>query len=132
MPHFAEGFDWPVRGRISGVYGSQRILNGEPRAPHLGLDVAVGVGTPLAAAAGGRVTLAEDLYFTGNTMLIEHGHGVTTLYAHLSRLDLREGDAVARGQVIGLSGATGRVTGPHLHLGLSWFSTSLDPRPVLP
>ena len=131
-PFFAEGFDWPVRGRISGVYGSQRILNGEPRAPHLGLDVAVGVGTPLAAAAGGRVTLAEDLYFTGNTVLIEHGHGVTTLYAHLSRLDLREGEAVSRGQVIGLSGATGRVTGPHLHLGMFWFSTPVDPRPLLP
>jgi murein DD-endopeptidase MepM/ murein hydrolase activator NlpD len=131
-PFFAEGFEWPARGRISGVYGSQRILNGQPRAPHLGLDVAVPVGTPLMAAAGGRVTLAEDLYFTGNTMLIEHGHGVTTLYAHMSRLDLGEGDAVSRGQVIGLSGATGRVTGPHLHLGLFWLATSLDPRPVLP
>ncbi|SHJ98797.1 Peptidase family M23 [Roseomonas rosea] len=131
-PHFAEGFEWPARGRISGVYGSQRILNGQPRAPHLGLDVAVPVGTPLVAAASGRVTLAEDLYFTGNTMLIEHGHGVTTLYAHMSRLDLREGDPVSRGQVIGASGATGRVTGPHLHLGLFWLATSLDPRPVLP
>ena len=132
VPHFADGFDWPARGRISGVYGSQRILNGQPRAPHLGLDVAVPVGTPLVTAAPGRVTLAEDLYFTGNTMLIEHGHGVTTLYAHMSRLDLREGDTVLRGQVIGASGATGRVTGPHLHLGLFWLSTSLDPRPVLP
>jgi len=132
VPHFAEGFEWPARGRISGVYGSQRILNGQPRAPHLGLDVAVPVGTPLVAAAGGRVTLAEDLYFTGHTMLVEHGHGVTTLYAHMSRLDLREGDAVGRGQVIGLSGATGRVTGPHLHLGMFWLSTSVDPRPVLP
>ena len=131
-PHFAEGFAWPAEGRISGVYGSQRILNGEPRAPHLGLDIAVPVGTPLHAAAGGRVTLAEDLYFTGNTMLIEHGHGVTTLYAHMSRLDLGQGDSVERGQVIGLSGATGRVTGPHLHLGLFWLSTSLDPRLVLP
>ena len=132
IPHFAEGFEWPARGRISGVYGSQRILNGQPRAPHLGLDVAVPVGTPLVAAAAGRVTLAEDLYFTGHTMLIEHGHGVTTLYAHMSRLDLGVGDSVARGQVIGASGATGRVTGPHLHLGLFWLSTSVDPRPVLP
>ena len=132
VPHFAEGFDWPARGRISGVYGSQRILNGQPRAPHLGLDVAVPVGTPLAAAAGGRVTLAEDLYFTGNTLLIEHGHGVTTLYAHMSRFDVRAGEEVSRGQVVGASGATGRVTGPHLHLGLFWLSTSLDPRPVLP
>ncbi|MBP0444843.1 M23 family metallopeptidase [Roseomonas sp. SSH11] len=132
IPHFADGFEWPARGRISGVYGSQRILNGQPRAPHLGLDVAVPVGTPLVAAASGRVTLADDLYFTGQTMLIEHGHGVTTLYAHMSRLDLQEGDTVSRGQVIGASGATGRVTGPHLHLGLFWLSTSVDPRPVLP
>ncbi|MBI0538955.1 M23 family metallopeptidase [Roseomonas sp. KE2513] len=131
-PYFAEGFDWPAHGRISGVYGSQRILNGQPRAPHLGLDIAVPVGTPLVAAAGGRVTLAEDLYFTGNTLLIEHGHGVTTLYAHMSRFNLGQGDQVSRGQVIGASGATGRVTGPHLHLGLFWLSTSLDPRPVLP
>ncbi|WP_052401443.1 M23 family metallopeptidase [Muricoccus aerilatus] len=131
-PYFAEGFDWPAHGRISGVYGSQRILNGQPRAPHLGLDIAVPVGTPLVAAAGGRVTLAEDLYFTGNTLLIEHGHGVTTLYAHMSRFNVGQGDQVSRGQVIGASGATGRVTGPHLHLGLFWLSTSLDPRPVLP
>jgi murein DD-endopeptidase MepM/ murein hydrolase activator NlpD len=132
VPHFAEGFAWPAEGRISGVYGSQRILNGEPRAPHLGLDVAVPVGTPLLAAAGGRVTLTGDLYFTGNTLLIEHGHGVTTFYAHMSRIDVREGQAVSRGEPIGLSGATGRVTGPHLHLGLFWFATSLDPRPILP
>jgi murein DD-endopeptidase MepM/ murein hydrolase activator NlpD len=131
-PHFAEGFEWPTRGRISGVYGSQRILNGQPRAPHLGLDIAVPTGTPLAAAASGRVTLADDLYFTGNTLLIEHGHGVTTLYAHMSRLDVREGEAVSRGQVIGASGATGRVTGPHLHLALFWLATALDPRPLLP
>jgi murein DD-endopeptidase MepM/ murein hydrolase activator NlpD len=131
-PHFAEGFEWPARGRISGVYGSQRILNGQPRAPHLGLDIAVPTGTPLAAAASGRVTLAGDLYFTGNTLLIEHGHGVTTLYAHMSRLDVREGEAVSRGQVIGASGATGRVTGPHLHLALFWLATPLDPRPLLP
>ncbi|MFH5923459.1 M23 family metallopeptidase [Roseomonas xinghualingensis] len=131
-PHFAEGLEWPTRGRISGVYGSQRILNGQPRAPHLGLDVAVPTGTPLAAAATGRVTLAGDLYFTGNTLLIEHGHGVTTLYAHMSRLDVREGEAVSRGQVIGASGATGRVTGPHLHLALFWLATPVDPRPLLP
>ncbi len=132
VPHFAEGFAWPATGRISGIYGSQRILNGQPRAPHLGLDVAVGVGTPLVAAAGGRVTLAEDLYFTGNTVLIEHGHGVATFYAHLSRMDVREGQEVGRAQPIGLSGATGRVTGPHLHLGMFWFSTAVDPHPALP
>lgn len=132
VPHFAEGFAWPATGRISGIYGSQRILNGQPRAPHLGLDVAVPVGTPLVSAAAGRVTMAEDLYFTGNTILVEHGHGVTTFYAHMSRMDVREGQEVGRAQPIGLSGATGRVTGPHLHLGLFWFSVSVDPHPVLP
>ena len=130
-PYFAEGFDWPAHGRISGVYGSQRILNGQPRAPHLGLDIAVPVGTPLVAAAGGRVTLAEDLYFTGNTLLIEHGHGVTTLYAHMSRFNVGQGDQVSRGQVIGASGATGRVTGPHLHWITRYGAVTVDPASVL-
>lgn len=133
VPHFAGGLDWPARGRISGVFGSQRVLNGQPRAPHLGLDVAGPVGTPVATCAPGRVTLAaDDLYFTGGTVLVEHGHGITTLYAHLSRLDVSEGQEVGRGQVIGLMGATGRVTGPHLHLGLFWGATALDPATALP
>lgn len=131
-PHFAEGFHWPATGRISGVYGSQRILNGEPRAPHLGLDIAVPVGTPLRAAAAGQVVLAEDLYFTGLTTILDHGHGVQTLYAHMSRLDTRPGTLLAAGAPLGLSGATGRVTGPHLHFGLTWFTTWLDPQPLLP
>lgn len=132
LPHFAEGFDWPAHGRISGVFGSQRILNGEPRAPHLGLDIAAPTGTPCATMAPGRVLLAEDLYFTGNTVLVDHGHGVVSLYAHLSAMDVREGAMLARGQRLGAIGATGRVTGPHLHLGLHWFATALDPRPLLP
>lgn len=131
-PHFAAGFLWPATGRISGVYGSQRILNGEPRAPHLGLDVAVPVGTPLRAAAAGRVLLAMDLYFTGNTIVLDHGFGVQTLYAHMSRLDVAEGEMLAAGQGIGLSGATGRVTGPHLHFGMNWFATAVDPASALP
>ena len=90
-PHFAAGFVWPATGRISGVYGSQRILNGEARAPHVGLDVAVPVGTPLRAAAAGRVLLAMDLYFTGGTVVIDHGFGVQTLYAHMSRLEVTAG-----------------------------------------
>lgn len=132
MPYFAEPFAWPARGRISGVYGSQRILNGEPRAAHLGLDIATPTGTPCAAMGGGRVALAEDLYFTGNTVIIQHGHGLTSLYAHLSAIDVAEGAMVRQGQRIGATGATGRVTGPHLHLGVSWFATALDPRPLLP
>lgn len=132
LPHFAEGFVWPARGRISGVFGSQRILNGEPRAPHLGLDIAAPTGTPCAAMGAGRVLLADDLYFTGNTVLLDHGHGVVSLYAHLSAMDVREGEMLARGQRLGAIGATGRVTGPHLHLALHWFATALDPRPLLP
>jgi murein DD-endopeptidase MepM/ murein hydrolase activator NlpD len=132
LPFFAEPFAWPAQGRISGVYGSQRILNGEARAPHLGLDIAVPTGTPCAAMGGGRVALAEDLYFTGNTVLLDHGHGVVSLYAHLSRLDVAPGEMVAQGQRLGLTGATGRVTGPHLHLGMNWLATALDPRPLLP
>jgi murein DD-endopeptidase MepM/ murein hydrolase activator NlpD len=132
LPFFAEPFIWPARARISGVYGSQRILNGEPRAPHLGLDIAAPTGTPVAAMGGGRVLLAMPLYFTGNTVILDHGHGVTTLYAHLSAMDVAEGEAVRQGQRIGAVGATGRVTGPHLHLGLNWLSTALDPAPVLP
>ena len=132
IAHFIGGFAWPAQGRISGVYGSQRILNGQPRAPHLGLDIAVPVGTPLAAMAAGRVLLAEDLYFTGNTVILDHGLGVQSLYAHMSRLDVSEGAEVAKAQRIGLSGATGRVTGPHLHLGLNWHEVAVDPHPVLP
>jgi len=132
MPFFAEPFAWPARGRISGVYGSQRILNGEPRAAHLGLDIATPTGTPCSSMGGGRVALAADLYFTGNTVIIQHGHGLTSLYAHLSAIEVAEGAGVRQGQRIGLTGATGRVTGPHLHLGVSWFSTAVDPRPLLP
>lgn len=129
---FAQGFVWPARGRISGIFGSQRILNGQPRQPHYGFDIAVPTGTPLAAAAAGAVTLSADFFFFGKLVVIDHGHGVNTLYAHMSRLDVAEGQEVAAGQPIGLSGATGRVTGPHLHFSLSWFQTWLDPQPVLP
>lgn len=132
LPFFAEGFAWPARGRISGVFGSQRILNGEPRAPHLGLDIAAPTGTPCASMGAGRVVLADDLYFTGNTVLVDHGRGIVSLYAHLSRMDVRPGEMLARGQQLGAIGATGRVTGPHLHLALHWLATALDPQPLLP
>ena len=132
VPYFAQGFAWPARGRISGVYGSQRILNGEARAPHVGLDIAAPTGTPMHAMCAGRVLLAEDLYFTGNTVILDHGHGVQSLYAHASRLDVAEGAVVTQGQPIALIGATGRVTGPHLHLGLNWHATAVDPQPLLP
>jgi hypothetical protein len=129
---FTASMAWPARGRISGIYGSQRILNGEPRQPHLGLDVAAPTGTPVAAALGGRVSLSGDFFFFGQILVIDHGHGVNTLYAHLSQRSVTEGEAVAQGQRIGSIGATGRVTGPHLHFSLSWYQTFLDPQPLLP
>ena len=122
---------WPAHGPISGVYGSQRILNGEPRAPHMGVDIAAPAGTPVVAAAGGTVRLAETLFLTGNTILIDHGYGLETSYAHLLRLDVKPGQHVRQGEEIGLVGATGRVTGPHLHWGMEWFDVRLDPQLVV-
>ena len=119
---------WPAIGPISGVYGSQRILNGEPRAPHMGVDVAAPPGTPVVAALGGTIRLATELFLTGNTILIDHGYGLTTSYAHLSRMDVAAGQHVRQGEQIGAIGATGRVTGPHLHWGMEWFGLRLDPQ----
>jgi murein DD-endopeptidase MepM/ murein hydrolase activator NlpD len=130
---FTQPFRWPAQGRVSGVFGSQRILNGEARQPHYGLDVAGAVGTPVLAASAGVVTLADpDLYFTGGTLAIDHGHGLVSIYAHLSRLDVKVGQQVAAGDAVGAIGATGRATGPHLHWSLSWFDERLDPALVLP
>lgn len=120
---------WPVTGPISGVYGSQRILNGEPRAPHLGVDIAAPAGTPIKADATGTVTLAEhDLYFTGGTVIIDHGYGLSTIYQHMSRLDVTVGQHVEQGDLVGAVGATGRVTGPHLHWGMNWYDVAIDPQ----
>ena len=125
---YRKGFVWPVHGVISGVYGSQRILNGKKRRPHLGIDIAANTGVPVVAAASGIVTLAHaDMFYTGNTVMIDHGQGVGTLYSHLSKLLVKPGQRVKQGAPIGLIGATGRVTGPHLHWGLSLFSARLDP-----
>jgi len=122
------GFIHPAEGRISGVYGSQRILNGTPKNPHYGMDIAVGTGTPIKAPAGGVVSFADpDLYLTGGTVLIDHGHGLNSSFLHMSRLDVKVGDRVEQGQVIGAVGATGRATGPHLHWGFNWFDVRLDP-----
>lgn len=130
---FAEAFRWPANGRISGIYGSQRILNGEPRSPHLGLDIAGPTGTPIRAPASGRVVLAEpDLFFTGRTVMIDHGHGVGSIFAHLSASSVTVGQVIAAGQEIGAVGATGRVTGPHLHWGVYWGAVTVDPLPLMP
>ncbi|MCX7354562.1 MAG: M23 family metallopeptidase [Alphaproteobacteria bacterium] len=128
VPFFLSGFQWPAIGPISGVFGSQRILNGQARAPHNGVDVAAPVGTPIVAAADGMVVLAEpDMILTGKTVLIDHGLGLTTNYLHMSELDVKPGDRVAKGQMIGRIGATGRVSGPHLHWGATLHQTAIDP-----
>ncbi len=125
---YRESFIWPARGVITGIYGSQRILNGKPRRPHYGTDIAAPEGSPIFAPASGVVSLArEDMYFTGNTLMIDHGQGVSTIYAHLSKLMVKQGERVEQGEPIGLIGSTGRVTGPHLHWGLSLFRAQLDP-----
>ena len=129
---FAEPFASPAQGPISGVYGSQRILNGEPRRPHFGLDVAAPTGTAVTAPAHGIVALAEpDLYFTGGTVMLDHGHGITSVYSHLSRIDVPVGQSVERGEPIGAVGATGRATGPHLDWRVNWFEVRLDPALLL-
>jgi len=125
-------FAWPVKGRISGVYGSQRILNGEPRAPHYGVDIAGPTGTPIKAPAAGIVTLAADLYFTGWTVILDHGHGLSSVFMHLDSLSVKDGQALKKGEVLGKLGATGRATGPHLHWGLNLFETRLDPQLLVP
>lgn len=132
-PLFESGFDWPVLGPISGVFGSQRILNGEPRRPHYGVDIAAPEGTPVKAPADGVVVIARrDLYFTGGTVLLDHGHGLTSVYSHLKEVRVEEGQALRRGQVIGTVGATGRVTGAHLDWRLNWFDQRLDPALLVP
>ena len=129
---FAQAFGWPVRGRISGRFGSGRVYNGRPGAGHSGMDIAAAEGTPVLAPASGVVTLADDLYITGGTVLLDHGHGVSSNFLHLSRIDVAVGDTVEQGEPIGAVGATGRATGPHLHWGVNWFDVRVDPALVLP
>lgn len=125
---FAAGFAWPVVGRITGVYGSQRVLNGHARSPHFGVDVTAPVGTPVKAAGDGVVSLAHaDMFLTGKTVMIDHGHGLSTVYVHMSEILAAEGERVKKGQPIGRLGASGRTTGPHLHWGATLFSIQLDP-----
>jgi len=125
---FAKPFDWPTKGIVSGTFGSQRIDNGTPMAPHFGVDIAAPKGTPVHAPADGTVSLAEsDFYLTGGTTMLDHGHGVSTVYIHQDQVKVKVGDVVKRGDVIGLVGMKGRATGPHLHWGMNWFQMRLDP-----
>lgn len=122
-------FVWPATGRISGLFGSQRIYAGEPGAYHSGVDVARPTGTPVVAPADGVVILAASTPFTleGNLLMIDHGMGLNSAFLHLSRIDVKPGDRVAQGQVVGAIGATGRATGPHLHWSMKWRDARIDP-----
>ncbi len=125
---FETPFDWPVTGVVTGVYGSRRILNGEPRSPHLGVDIAAPLGAQINAPSEGVVALVRgDMFLTGKTVILDHGHGLTSVYAHLSEILVAEGDRVERGTPIGTLGASGRVTGPHLHWGVHLHEVGLDP-----
>ena len=131
--HFADTFIWPVTGRISGVYGSQRILNGEPRRPHFGVDIAAPTGTPVIAPAAGQVTLAhQGMFFSGKTLIIDHGHGLSSSFLHLDKILVKEGQLVGQGEKIATVGATGRVTGAHLDWRINWFVERLDPALLVP
>jgi murein DD-endopeptidase MepM/ murein hydrolase activator NlpD len=130
---FINDWQWPVTGRISGVYGSQRVLNGKPKTPHSGVDVAAPKGTPVGSPAAGVVTLTnKDMYYSGGTVLIDHGHGVNTSYSHLSKIDVKVGDVLAQGDKLGEIGMTGRATGPHLHWRVNWYDVTLDPALLVP
>jgi len=132
IPFYESGFIRPAEGRISGVFGSQRILNGVPRSPHVGLDIAGPVGTPVSASADGIVSLAKaDMILTGQTVVIEHGFGLDTVYIHMSEIRVKDGAHVKQGDVIGAIGQSGRANGPHLHFGVMWFNTRLDPETIL-
>jgi len=130
---FSGQFQWPLLGRISGVYGSQRVYNGKPGRPHFGVDVAAAVGTPVRAPADATITLASpDMFFSGGTLIMDHGYGVSSTFMHLSRLLVQPGQQVKAGQVVAEVGATGRATGPHLDWRINWFGVRLDPQLVAP
>ena len=124
---FIEGFIWPAKGRISGVYGSQRVLNGKPKRPHFGIDIAAPKGSDVVAPAAGIVTLAEnDLYYSGGTLIIDHGYGLSSTFLHLSKVHVTLGQRVEQAELIAEIGATGRATGPHLDWRMNWFGVRLD------
>jgi murein DD-endopeptidase MepM/ murein hydrolase activator NlpD len=130
---FLTGFRWPVEGKITGVYGSQRVLNGKPRRPHFGVDIAAPVGTAVLAPADGIVTLVyPHMYFSGGTVILDHGHGLSSSFLHLSKIHVTKGQSVSRGDIIAEVGATGRVTGAHLDWRINLFQVRLDPQLLVP
>jgi murein DD-endopeptidase MepM/ murein hydrolase activator NlpD len=130
---YASGFAWPANGRISGVYGSQRVLNGEPRRPHFGLDIAAPTGSPVLAPADGVVTLTHpNMYFSGGTIILDHGLGLSSTFLHMSKVLVEAGTSVRQGDLIGQIGATGRASGPHLDWRMNWLDRRVDPEPLVP
>lgn len=126
---FLEPFVWPLQGPITGVYGSQRVYNGVPKSPHYGIDIAAPVGTVVQAPAAGVVTFADDdLYYSGGTLIVDHGHGLSSTFIHLHKILVEVGQGVTQGQAIAEVGATGRVTGPHLDWRMNWFDVRVDPQ----
>lgn len=133
LPYIFASMQWPVRGEITGVFGSQRILNGKPKRPHYGLDIAAAEGTPIVAPLGGEVVVViPNGVLIGNTVILDHGHGVTSTLLHLHKIHVTETQWVDAGDLIGEVGQTGRATGPHLHWGMNWFNERLDPALLLP
>jgi len=130
---FKENFIYPLdKYIITGIYGSQRILNGKPRRPHYGIDFHAPEGTPVKAMMDGVITLAEkDMYFTGGTIIFDHGHGVSTLFMHMKEIKVKVGQKVKQGEIVGTLGQSGRATGPHLDIRLNWFDVKLDPKTIL-
>ena len=129
---FLSDFDWPVMGPISGVYGSQRVYNGVPGTPHYGIDVAVPTGTAIVAPASGQIIMVHDnMFYSGGTIMLDHGHGVSSSFLHLSKTSVEVGDWVEQGDPIGEVGATGRVTGPHLDWRMNWGDSRIDPELLL-
>jgi murein DD-endopeptidase MepM/ murein hydrolase activator NlpD len=129
LTFFAHKFAWPLIGPVTGVYGSQRFYNGVPNSPHYGVDIAKPIGTPVKAPAGGVVTLVHpDMFFSGGTLIIDHGHGLSSTFIHLSDVLVKKGDAITQGQIIAKVGKTGRATGPHLDWRMNWFEERVDPQ----
>jgi len=133
LPYYLQNFQWPVTGPISGVYGSQRYYNGTPRRPHYGVDIARPTGTPVLAPAAGVVTLAhDDMFFSGGTLILDHGQGLSSSFLHLSKLIVEVGQTIEQGQIIAEVGASGRVTGPHLDWRMNWLDQRVDPQLLVP
>ncbi len=130
---FMQDFIWPAKGRLSGFYGSQRVLNGDPKRPHYGVDVAAPTGTEVVAPADGIVRLVhEDMFYSGGTLIVDHGFGVSSTFIHLNSIDVKDGQEIKQGEKIATIGATGRATGPHLDWRINWFKSRLDPQLLVP